>query len=47
MEKKRKRTKIKEEDMDLMERLEELSAMKKNENRALKKIFDALQKNQK
>lgn len=47
MEKKRKKIKVKEEEMDLMERLEEISNMKKNENKALKKIFDALQKNQK
>lgn len=47
MEKKRKKVKIKEEDMDLIEKLEEISNLKKNENKALKKIFDALQKNQK
>ncbi len=47
MEKKRKKVKIKEENMDLIEKLEEISNLKKNENKALKKIFDALQKNQK
>ncbi len=47
MTKKRKKYKKEEDEMDLREELEEISDLKKNENRALKKIFDALQKDSK
>jgi len=42
MEKNKKKVKQKEEEQDLMESLEEISDLKKNENKALKKIYDAL-----
>ena len=47
MEKKRKKVNDKKKDLDLIERLDEISDMKKNENSALRKIYDALQKNRK
>jgi len=33
-----------EKEINLMEKLDEISHLKKNENKALKKIYDALQK---